>query len=457
MKIRVFRSGKGDALLLTSDQGKHILVDGGVPAAYEEHWATPVGKLRDDNEPLELVCVSHIDRDHIGGVLEMVDNEVAWRLFEARSTRPELRRGVRRLREPALKRPPEVKAIWHNAFLETVRQRRVTNAGTATLDAAEILSRCALIHAGAGDMEIAADDKAVPLTAAQVADRMRFIGQSVGDAIELSRRVGPKQLKIPVNPQFGGNFVVRKRGEGSFDVAGFQITVLGPTAGELDELRTTWNEWLEEKAAFLRRLQKKHDEDAGKLASTSVSDILESARQGSIALAGNQQVTAPNLASIILLVENAGRSILLTGDADDPSIIKGLKARGLLDGNGQARVDVFKIPHHGAHNSYSDELARTVIADDYVFCGSGEHDNPEPDVLDGYLKVLLEGDNDHPPALPNGLKPKFWFNSGPALAESSKLEQHWNKVETTLERWQTRHPRRFTFKFQGTGDGFLVT
>ena len=455
MKIRVFRSGKGDALLLTSDGGKHMLVDGGVPDAYEEHWATTVGKLRDAGEDLELVYISHIDRDHIGGVLEMMDNEVAWRLFEFRS-----RTGRGRAREPKIKRPPKVKAIWHNAFLEKARRRQVRSSdhGASVLDVEDILFRNAQIHAAADETVLHGkeDGRPVSIAARELADRTQFLGQSVGDAIELSRRIGAKQLDIPLNPEFDGDFVVRKRGQTPFEIGGFKITVLGPTAAELDKLEKEWNTWLKEKASFLKTLQKKHKKDEAALRNSDLSDILEMARQASITLAGNQRVTPPNLASIIMLAENGGKSILLTGDADDPSIVAGLKASDRLDANGQILVDVFKIPHHGAHNSFSNTLAQTVVAKDYVFCGNGKNSNPEPDIIAAYLEVLLEGHDGKPPALPTGVKPTFWFNDGPKL-ESGKLKKHWERVEDTLKNWHDKHPGRFRHKLMKSGDSFLVT
>ncbi|MGB3471412.1 MAG: MBL fold metallo-hydrolase [Erythrobacter sp.] len=147
MDIRVFRAGKGDAVLLTSSEGKTILVDGGVPAAYREHWADFAAEMREEETPIDLVCVSHTDRDHIGGILAMMTNEVKWRVHDFRS-----RSSARTLKPPKIKRPPEVRAIWHNAFLEKVRQRRLRSSdhGEAALDMADILFRTSMVHAGAG-------------------------------------------------------------------------------------------------------------------------------------------------------------------------------------------------------------------------------------------------------------------------------------------------------------------
>ncbi len=39
MKLRVFQSDKGDCLLITSSDGKNVLVDGGMASSYNEHVA----------------------------------------------------------------------------------------------------------------------------------------------------------------------------------------------------------------------------------------------------------------------------------------------------------------------------------------------------------------------------------------------------------------------------------
>ena len=74
MKLTVFRSEKGDCLLLTSKNGKRMLIDGGMEKSYENHVAPELGRLRDANKKVDLVYVSHIDRDHISGVLRMLDD-----------------------------------------------------------------------------------------------------------------------------------------------------------------------------------------------------------------------------------------------------------------------------------------------------------------------------------------------------------------------------------------------
>ena len=71
MKVRVFQSDKGDCLLLTSRAGANVLVDGGMADAFTRPRTRPFsGGSPPPASKLDLVYVSHIDQDHISGVLQ---------------------------------------------------------------------------------------------------------------------------------------------------------------------------------------------------------------------------------------------------------------------------------------------------------------------------------------------------------------------------------------------------
>ena len=69
--------------------------------------------MRAAKKKIDLVYVSHIDQDHIGGVLQLLDDEMAWRVHEFQIAHGNPRIPCRRRR---VRRP--MKAIWHNAFHE---------------------------------------------------------------------------------------------------------------------------------------------------------------------------------------------------------------------------------------------------------------------------------------------------------------------------------------------------
>ncbi len=121
VKLTVFQAGKGDCLLLTGRGGANVLVDGGM----RERLSRPRGagarpaRARGASGST-LVYVSHIDQDHIAGVLQLLDDVVAWRVFDFQRSR-----GNTRFAEPERPRPPAIANVWHNGFRDQVRD----NAG----------------------------------------------------------------------------------------------------------------------------------------------------------------------------------------------------------------------------------------------------------------------------------------------------------------------------------------
>ena len=50
MKITVFQSDKGDSLLLTGDDGRVLLADGGMRGSYADHVAPTLGEMADEEK-----------------------------------------------------------------------------------------------------------------------------------------------------------------------------------------------------------------------------------------------------------------------------------------------------------------------------------------------------------------------------------------------------------------------
>ena len=77
-EARVFHASDGDCLLLSSSDStpRRILIDGGRSTSYQRNTRDFLGGLRTANEKIDVVCVSHIDDDHITGILQLVEDEV---------------------------------------------------------------------------------------------------------------------------------------------------------------------------------------------------------------------------------------------------------------------------------------------------------------------------------------------------------------------------------------------
>ncbi|GAA3102966.1 MBL fold metallo-hydrolase [Rhizobium viscosum] len=401
MRIEVFPAASGDCLLITSSDDKRMLADAGLPDAYDTFIAAPLAALRHASKAIDVVYVSHIDRDHIGGVLRLLDDEVKWRVFD------HMQSNGMPFKQPAAPRPPEVRAIWHNAFLEDIARSEDIKLDGALAASANALA--GLNAAGLGTSE-----------AARAAERAEMLALSVGDAIEVNWRVGDDQLGIPLNPDVNGAMMVA-RPKDPIALGSMQITVLGPTKVELKELRKQWIAWLKGNETYLRKLRESHRKDIDDLRNgLSPTELARRIQQNTKGIEGD--VTPPNLASLVLLVEGDGRRILMTGDAGDESLMKYLTAANLIGDDKRLDVDVLKVPHHGAHNSYSTVFVEKIRARHYIYCGDGEHHNPEPEVVKGYIRAVEAA------PLAGGESTTFWFNCSTARCEP-KHSKLWQTIE----------------------------
>lgn len=74
MKIKVLPAFNGDCLLISFEyqkEIKNILIDGGIARTYQRHLKPELQKLIDLGQKIDLLIVTHIDDDHIGGIKEL--------------------------------------------------------------------------------------------------------------------------------------------------------------------------------------------------------------------------------------------------------------------------------------------------------------------------------------------------------------------------------------------------
>lgn len=80
IKIRLLKAGNGDSFLLTVKErniNRNILIDGGIDKTFFDHTTNHFGELKEEidsirkrNEFIDLLILTHIDNDHICGLLK---------------------------------------------------------------------------------------------------------------------------------------------------------------------------------------------------------------------------------------------------------------------------------------------------------------------------------------------------------------------------------------------------
>lgn len=406
MKLRAFHGADGDCLLLTSGDGEHaLLVDGGRSGAFARNASPVLAAMREAGRQLDLVCVSHIDDDHISGILTLVEDELAWRVFEFQSEfDPE------EAEEPDRGRPPEIAAVWHNALFELVGEEM-------ELQVAEGLSTNASLLLGSGETGMR-----------ELAESLDNLATGEAASLELSRRLSAEQLGIPVNPEAGGGLLLRGGAGELVELGDVELRVLGPSEDDVVRLRDSFQRWLDENAARLTRIRAELADDEEDLSAAIAANPMLAASLGQ----GVESVTPPNLASIMLYASESEESILLTGDGVSSEILGGLDHHGLLADDGTCHVTVLKVQHHGALANVTDEFVRRVTADHYLFCGNGRHENPEIEVIEAFARARLQG-LDGGDLLGPDEPFKFWFTSSPESDLTVSQKEHMEAVAALVE------------------------
>lgn len=104
LKLEVLGAKHGDCLIIhygAEASPRRILVDGGPPGVYLRHLRPRLFELRDENgkPPIfELAMVSHIDQDHIKGLLDLTNE-----MIQKQGTNQD---------------PAVIKRFWHNSFTD---------------------------------------------------------------------------------------------------------------------------------------------------------------------------------------------------------------------------------------------------------------------------------------------------------------------------------------------------
>jgi len=278
--------------------------------------------------PVALGMVSHIDDDHINGILKLTNALVA--------------------SSPA--NPPAVKfsRFWFNSFDDLVGPKPAGLAGDAATASLQSLVGEVLPTFASTDHD---DDTHTG----------ELVMQSVGQGVSLAADLGTLHLKD--NKPVGG-LVTAKKDQKPFDIDGAKVTVIGPLQKRVDKLRDEWEKALKKPTKSARQ--------------AALQDLFLPTK--------SQDKAVPNLSSIVVLVDVGGQKLLLTGDAHGDDIVSAWQDELKL-GAGPVKLNVLKMPHHGSIRNVTKKFIDFFEADHYVFSANGKFDNPDAPTLEAVVKA----------------------------------------------------------------------
>jgi hypothetical protein len=200
--LEALRADQGDSLLLhygPDDAPLVAVIDGGPSGVYKRTLRPRLEELRASRSPggplpLQIVAVSHIDDDHIRGVLDLVGQ-------------------VAREQDEDRERTFDVLALWHNSFEDIVG-----GSGPAGVPAA-----------------VTALATGAAATAAGLSPPARLVVASIAQGRRL--RDTASALALEVNRPFDGPVVAPRTVDWG---DGLEFVVVGPDQKRLDDLQKRW-------------------------------------------------------------------------------------------------------------------------------------------------------------------------------------------------------------------------
>ena len=337
--VEMLPAQEGDCFLIAVDNKYHILVDGGTPYTYRHYLKSRLIKLAEDKKVIDLLIVTHVDNDHIGGIIPFIKEN-------GNASNPQI---------------IPVKEVWHNSY----RHLQFDKNGKLEFREKEILK--SIVAKGAMEEHIKNNDESVK-------DISGYQGTTLAGLLYSN---GYNWNTI------SNNLPIRKGVFQEID-KNIHIKVIAPQDNELEELGKVWKKQLmQKKHSFLFSDELLFD-DAYEYYMRFLREPFIEAREISYMkeeeniekLAYKEypsDISVVNNSSICFEIDYKGTLLLFLGD----------KSVGSLDMNLiKEKYALLKVPHHGSNNNYSIEFAKKVHADVYLLSTNGrKYQHPDKEMV----------------------------------------------------------------------------
>jgi hypothetical protein len=212
MNLNVLQAAYGDCMILKSGSqsessqtnSHHFLIDGGPASTYNAGLKEELQKIREKGGRVESLIVSHVDNDHINGLLKLMQDLSLQKTSNKRWT-------------------IEIDALWYNAFSRTIGQR--------------IEGRL---------RDLLRNTRTVFKTRSRAQMTVRGIREG-HDLYQYAHELG-----IEINPQFNNDTIIITDKSKELKFGNLKFLVIGPTRKNLEDLRKQWLDWLDKHEKALK-------------------------------------------------------------------------------------------------------------------------------------------------------------------------------------------------------------
>ena len=198
-KIHALQAAFGDSLILefgTTASPRFVLIDGGPEDTYAASLRDELLQIGAAGGALDRVILSHVDGDHIIGLLDLFS---------------ELRQNTA---------PIAVAELWHNSFAQTIDDGPNNIQARAQTMLAGVMNANSVMAASSDEINTIAEGNKLRL-----------------DALALA---------MPINPGFPNDLVSNDTAAGPLPWGNLTVTIVGPTTVNLNNLKQEWLTWLQD-------------------------------------------------------------------------------------------------------------------------------------------------------------------------------------------------------------------
>lgn len=360
MVIEMFPAENGDAFLVRLENGKNILIDMGYSETYKKFIKERLLNLKNKNQCIDLLIITHIDEDHIEGAIEFFKEN-------GYVDKPNI---------------IDVKEIWYNSY----RHLQFDKEKVPQISRFEERKLEAIKLANSGNSRNIIDESA-PISANQGSTLAGYLyGLGYADT-RWNKAFNYKAINLDTN--------------GVLELEGMKFHILSPNTRKLKNLANLWINKLSEIDIDFNISDDKIFDDAYEMYMKKLKENIDLNEDNNISYKSrkfksiinddiNQTYkdrSKSNGGSISFILEYKEKKIVFLGDAHEDIIVENLEK--YIENNGVSYFDVIKISHHGSlKNNFT--WMKKIKAKKYLISTNGKHNHPNKEVIAKMLQCNNE-------------------------------------------------------------------
>ncbi|MFA2807915.1 AVAST type 1 anti-phage system MBL fold metallo-hydrolase Avs1a [Bacillus mycoides] len=388
LQIRMFQARHGDAFLIRCREGTdsvNILVDAGPEDVYERELKPVLEEMKNNGEAIDLFIVTHIDDDHIGGAIALIEDN-------------------------GLANQPNVipiKEVWHNAYRHL--QKKLPNIPLNDDD-----RRWLIGFTKRWKRSLKAKQQGKRTVSARQGSALGALLLRGGYSWNMA--VGGKAVNNQMLPTYRiGDLACLK--------------ILSPQEEQLANLKDYWYKELQKQGFKGRLTDGSEFDDAYEYFMVAVEEARKRKGKREVSFSehdwetlknecAQEDTSCKNGSSIAFVLEYAGKRLLFAADAF-PSVIADSIRKHYPNETTPCEMNAIKISHHGSKHNTSIDLLDMVDAPLYLISTNGaQHGHPDVETL---VKIVNRSQN-----RPRTLMFNYETNASRYLASNLEKAEHYH-------------------------------